>query len=97
MPAKSKTPLIRWTKQLNSLRALSLRQPWAWLVFFPYKFYLKGPIGVGLRNARAKIFNQTKDDGRSTLAARPIRHGGSNEANCIEMRAVVYTLYIDLY
>jgi len=32
MPAKSKAPLSRWTKRLKSLRALSLRQPWAWLV-----------------------------------------------------------------
>jgi hypothetical protein len=37
MPAKSKAPLSRWTKRLKSLRALSLRQPWAWLVVNGYK------------------------------------------------------------
>jgi hypothetical protein len=37
MPAKSKAPLSRWTKRLKSLRALSLRQPWAWLVANGYK------------------------------------------------------------
>jgi hypothetical protein len=37
MSAKSKLPLIRWTKQLESLRTLSLRQPWAWLVVNGYK------------------------------------------------------------
>jgi hypothetical protein len=37
MPAKSKAPLSRWTKRLKSLRALSLRQPWAWLVINGYK------------------------------------------------------------
>jgi hypothetical protein len=35
--AKSKSPLIRWTKELESLRTLSLRQPWAWLVINGYK------------------------------------------------------------
>lgn len=24
-------PLVRWTPSLNKLRALSIRQPWAWL------------------------------------------------------------------
>jgi hypothetical protein len=28
--AKSKSQLISWTKELESLRTLSLRQPWAW-------------------------------------------------------------------
>jgi hypothetical protein len=37
MSAKSKSPLIRWTKELESLRTLSLRQPWAWLVVNGYK------------------------------------------------------------
>jgi ASCH domain len=37
MPAKSKSPLIRWTKQFESMRTLSLRQPWAWLVVNGYK------------------------------------------------------------
>jgi hypothetical protein len=35
--AKSKSPLISWTKQFESLRTLSLRQPWAWLVVNGYK------------------------------------------------------------
>src|SRR4029077_15278466 len=37
MTAKSKSSLIRWTKQLESMRTLSLRQPWAWLVVNGYK------------------------------------------------------------
>src|SRR5712692_3895082 len=37
MPVKSKTRLVRWTKQLGSVRTLSLRQPWAWLVVNGYK------------------------------------------------------------
>jgi hypothetical protein len=34
---KSKSRLIRWTKQFESMRTLSLRQPWAWLVVNGYK------------------------------------------------------------
>ena len=37
MAAKSRTPLIRWSKQFESARALSLRQPWAWLVVNGHK------------------------------------------------------------
>jgi hypothetical protein len=32
MSAKSKSPLISWTKELESLRTLSLRQPWGLVV-----------------------------------------------------------------
>ena len=35
--AESKSPLVEWTQQLESLRTLSLRQPWAWLVVNGYK------------------------------------------------------------
>jgi hypothetical protein len=57
----------------------------------------KGPIWITFRSARAWIFNATKGKGRSTPAYRPIRHVGSNEANCIVMQLVVHELYIDLY
>jgi hypothetical protein len=30
-------PLVRWTPSLNNLRALSVRQPWAWLIVNGYK------------------------------------------------------------
>lgn len=35
---KSKaTPQIRWSRDLEGLRALSIRQPWAWLIVHGYK------------------------------------------------------------
>lgn len=33
----SRSPLARWSPNLKNLRALSLRQPWAWLVVNGYK------------------------------------------------------------
>jgi ASCH domain len=35
--AEPHSPLARWSPQLKGLRALSLRQPWAWLVVNGYK------------------------------------------------------------
>jgi hypothetical protein len=35
--SKPKSPLARWTPKLKELRALSLKQPWAWLVVNGYK------------------------------------------------------------
>jgi hypothetical protein len=37
MCAKAKSPQISWTKQFESMRTLSLRQPWAWLIVNGYK------------------------------------------------------------
>ncbi len=34
---KKPAPLIRWTNALRSTRALSIRQPWAWLIVNGYK------------------------------------------------------------
>ncbi|MBE7499735.1 MAG: ASCH domain-containing protein [Verrucomicrobiales bacterium] len=31
------TPLVRWNPSLENLRALSIRQPWAWLIVNGYK------------------------------------------------------------
>ena len=31
------TPLIRWTPALRKLKAISIRQPWAWLIVNGYK------------------------------------------------------------
>ena len=35
--SKPRAPLFRWSPRLKKLRALSLRQPWAWLVVNGYK------------------------------------------------------------
>ena len=35
--SKPKSLLVRWSPRLKKLRALSLRQPWAWLVVNGYK------------------------------------------------------------
>src|SRR5205807_113707 len=35
--SKRRSPLVRWSPRLKKLRALSLRQPWAWLVVNGYK------------------------------------------------------------
>src|SRR4051795_6744327 len=32
-----RTPVVRWTPTLKACRALSLKQPWAWLVVNGYK------------------------------------------------------------
>lgn len=37
MPSKPQSPMARWSSKLKSLRALSLKQPWAWLVVNGYK------------------------------------------------------------
>lgn len=36
-PSDPRSPLARWTPTLKGLRALSLKQPWAWLVVNGYK------------------------------------------------------------
>jgi hypothetical protein len=35
--SKAKSPAISWSPQLKELRALSLKQPWAWLIVNGYK------------------------------------------------------------
>jgi hypothetical protein len=37
MRARTQPNPFRWTKELKSLKALSIRQPWAWLVVNGYK------------------------------------------------------------
>ena len=36
-PSSPRSPTARWSPKLKELRALSLRQPWAWLVVNGYK------------------------------------------------------------
>jgi hypothetical protein len=61
------------------------------------KAYPTPAVGVGDGNATPRIFDKTRRYGPGTPAPRPIRHGGSNEANRIAMRPVVHELYINLY
>ena len=37
MKRKSKKPAARWTPGLKKLKAISIRQPWAWLIVNGYK------------------------------------------------------------
>ena len=37
MKHKSKKPFARWTPGLKKLKAISIRQPWAWLIVNGYK------------------------------------------------------------
>jgi hypothetical protein len=37
MIRKRQAPKIRWTRALSKLRALTIRQPWAWLIVNGYK------------------------------------------------------------
>jgi hypothetical protein len=34
---KRRSPKVRWTRTLQNLRAISVRQPWAWLIVNGYK------------------------------------------------------------
>lgn len=36
-PRKKASPIVRWSRGLKNLRALSVRQPWAWLIVNGYK------------------------------------------------------------
>ena len=63
-------PIVRWTPSLKMLRALSIRQPWAWLIVNGYKDVenrgwatkYRGPLlihagasRIGLRDAEAEV------------------------------------------
>jgi hypothetical protein len=37
MKRKSKQPVARWTPGMKKLKAISIRQPWAWLIVNGYK------------------------------------------------------------
>jgi hypothetical protein len=37
MKRKSRKPAARWTPGLKKLKAISIRQPWAWLIVNGYK------------------------------------------------------------
>lgn len=59
---KRSAPLIRWTPSLKKLKAISVRQPWAWLIVNGYKDIenrkwptnVRGPVlihaGINLRD-----------------------------------------------
>lgn len=65
--SKPRSPLARWSPKLDGLRALSLRQPWAWLVVNGFKDIEnrswrtnhRGPLLIHASLSKADFHTQT--------------------------------------
>ena len=63
MKRKSKKPAARWTPGLKKLKAISIRQPWAWLIVNGYKDIenrvwstnVRGPVLIHTGKSRAHL------------------------------------------
>jgi len=63
MKRRSKKPAARWTPGLKKLKAISIRQPWAWLIVNGYKDIenriwepkLRGPVLIHTGKSRAHL------------------------------------------
>lgn len=69
MSKKKPAPLIRWSAGLHKLKAITIRQPWAWLVVNGYKdienrkwaTHHRGPLLIHAGSSRADLHIAVKD------------------------------------